>query len=116
MGAWHEALKRQDQAHQGSAHLLTALLAAGLAVVASRLVTKMSQSRRRSQAAARTTAAATAADGEDEVTASAKLIAGACSSGAFCSQLQFSLLKLSWLADPATLGGGNREPPHDACA
>lgn len=43
------------------------------------------QSRRRSQDAAcasGATAAATGADGEDEVTASAKLIAGACSSGA----------------------------------
>ncbi|PRW60657.1 S-adenosyl-L-methionine-dependent methyltransferase [Chlorella sorokiniana] len=80
MGAWHEALG-QKQAPRPSAHLLTALLAAGLAVVVSRLATKLVRSRRSSQdaAGAGTAAAAvasgSAASGNDEVTASARLIA-----------------------------------------
>lgn len=81
MGAWHEALGRRETPRP-SAHLLTALLVAGLAVAASQLVSKLMRSRRRSRdaAGAPTAAAAAAATGEDEVTASARLIAGAAGS------------------------------------
>lgn len=80
-GAWHEALGGRQQAANSSAHLLTALLAVGLAVAASRLASKLMRRSRRPQAAPDTTTAAAAvacglASSEDEVTASAKLIAG----------------------------------------
>lgn len=82
-GAWQEALWGHQQAAHPSAHLLTALLAVGLAVVASRLASKLMRRSGRSQAAPDTSTAAAAAaaacgspGSEDEVTASAKLIAG----------------------------------------